>query len=159
MFPTSDNENRLDDVQARLSRAQVVTPDLMSKLVAGACARITKPSYAAKAEKIDRLIELEAWTEAALALVDLELPLWKLRRLIYEEGAWLCSLSRQWNLPVWLSDDAEARHESLPLAILSALIEARRCGEPSARAMAGSVPRCGVESSVPLDTICCDNFA
>jgi hypothetical protein len=159
MFPTSDIESRLDDLQDRLKRARVVTPDLMSKLVAGACARVTTPSYATKAEKIERLIELEAWTEAALALVELELPLWKLRRLIYEEGAWLCSLSRQWNLPAWLSEDAETRHESLPLAILSALIEARRCGEPSSRPMASSVPRCGVESSFPLDTICCDNFA
>jgi hypothetical protein len=159
MFPTSDIENRLDDVQDQLKRAQFVTPDLMSKIVAGACVRVIAPSHASKAEKIDRLIELEAWTEAALALVDRELPLWKLRRLIYEEGAWLCSLSRQWNLPVWLSDDAEARHESLPLAILSALIEARRCGEPSSRPMTSSVPRCGVKSSVPLDTICCDNFA
>jgi len=37
------------------------------------------------------LIESEAWTEAALALVELELPLWKLRRLVHEEGIWLCS--------------------------------------------------------------------
>ena len=28
---------------------------------------------------------------AALALVELELPAWKLRRLIYEDGEWLCS--------------------------------------------------------------------
>ena len=85
---------------------------------------------------VDRLIGSQAWTEAALALVEHELPLWKLRRLVFEEGVWLCTLSKQRNLPIWLSDDAEASHESLPLAILAAFIEARRhpsrhrtCGE------------------------------
>ena len=67
------------------------------------------PVRAPKAAKIDRLIELAAWTEAALALVELELPQWRVRRLVCEEGYWLCSLSKQWNLLVWLGDDAEAR--------------------------------------------------
>jgi hypothetical protein len=159
MFSRPDLESRLRDLQDQLGRAQVVTPDLMSKVIAAACARVTMPSSAAKAAKIGRLIEAEAWTEAALALVELELPQWKLRRLVYEEGAWLCSLSKQWNLPVWLGDSAEARHESLPLAILSALIEARQWGEPASRRVASSVPQCRAESSSSAEIVCCDNFA
>jgi hypothetical protein len=159
MFSRPDIESRLVVLQDQLRRVQVVTPGLMSKLVAGACTRITMPSCAAKAAQIDRLIESEAWTEAALVLVELELPLWKLRRLVYEEGAWLCSLSKQWNLPVWLSDSAEARHESLPLAILSALIEAHQYGEPSSKRAATSVPQCRLETSSPVEIMCCDNFA
>jgi hypothetical protein len=159
MFSRRDVGRGLRDRQVQLTRAQVPTPDLMSKVVAAACTRITTPSYAAKAARIDRLIESEAWTETALALIEIELPLWKLRRLVCEEGVWLCSLSKQWNLPVWLSDTAETRHELLPIAILSALIEARQCGEPSSKPIVSSVPRCGGESSSAVETMCCDNFA
>jgi hypothetical protein len=159
MFSRRDLESGLHDLQDRLRRAQVVTPDLMSKVVAGACTRIAMPSNATKAARIDRLIEAGAWTEAALALVELELPQWKLRRLVYEEGAWLCSLSKPRNLPVWLGDCAETRHESLPLAILSALIEAHQCGEPPIGQAASSVPRCRAQSSSPAEIMCCDNFA
>ncbi len=117
------------------------------------------PSRATMAAKIDRLIESEAWTEAALALVELELPQWKLRRLVYEEGVWLCSLSKEWNLPPWLDDCAEARHESLPLAILSALIEALQCGEPAPAPATSAVPRCRIEAVSSGENVCCDNFA
>jgi hypothetical protein len=148
--------SRLLELQDELGRAQVVMPDLMSKVVAVACSRITMP---VKAARIDRLIESEAWTEAALLLVELALPDWKLRRLVYEDGAWLCSLSKQCGPRVWLMDCAEARHESLPLSILSVLIEAQQCGEPPSMRAASSVPRCGVASSSPFETMCCDNFA
>src|SRR3984893_13213709 len=113
MLSRPDFDRRLDELQDQLRRAQVVSADLMSKVVAGACTRGLVPGCATKAAKMDRLIEAEAWTEAALALVELELPEWKLRRLVYEEGAWLCSLTKQWNLPAWLGDSVEARHESL----------------------------------------------
>jgi hypothetical protein len=100
---------------------------------------------------------------AALALVELELPQWRLHRLVYEEDTWLCSLSQQWNLRVWLSDCAESRHQSLPIAILSALIEARQCSEPPSEPLssrtASSVPQCGGEAGFPIETMCCDNFA
>jgi hypothetical protein len=159
MFLLPDIGDRVDELRDQLRRAQVVTADLMLKVVAVACTRINAPSAATKAAKIDRLIELEAWTEAALALVELEFPQWKLRRLVYDEGAWLCSLSKQWNLPDWLADSVEAQHPSLPLAILCALIEARQCGEPKSRWAAGSVPRCRMEASSPVEIVCCDNFA
>jgi hypothetical protein len=151
--------DRLDELQDQLRRAQVVTSDLMSKVVTGACTRTKTPGGAAKAARIDRLIELEAWTEAALALVELELPRWKLRRLVYDDGAWLCSLSKEWNLPDWLDDSAEARRELLPLAILSAMITARQSGEPSPALAPVSVPQCRAVTSAPIETMCCDNFA
>jgi hypothetical protein len=159
MLSGPDLESCLHDLQGQISRAQVVTPDLMSKVVADACIRITMPSCAGNAAKINRLIESEAWTEAALALVELELPQWRLHRLVYEQDAWLCSLSQRWNVRVWLSDCAEARHPSLPLAILSALVEARQCSEPPSMRAASSVPSCGAESSFSVQTMCCDNFA
>jgi hypothetical protein len=101
-------EDRLDELQSRLKGVPVVTRDLMSKVVACCC--VSTLNSVTKAAKIDRLIELEAWTEAALCLVELELPQWKLRRLVYDDDAWLCSLSMQWNLSNWLGDCVETRH-------------------------------------------------
>jgi hypothetical protein len=161
MFAGSDRESGLPDLQGQLRRGQVVTADLMSKVVADGCTRVAMLS-AGKA-RIDRLIESEAWTEAALALVELELPHWGLHRLMYEDDVWLCSLSKRWNLRVGLSDCAERRHQSLPLAILSAMLEARQCNEPtsepSSMRAASSVPQCGAESSFSIETMCVDNFA
>ena len=156
MFLLPEIADRMDELRDRLRRAQIVTADLMSKVVAVACTRIHTPNGATKAAKIDRLIALEAWTDAALALVELELPQWKLRRIVYDDGAWLCSLSKQWNLPDWLDDSAEARHELLPLAILSAMIQARQSGEPSPALARVSVPQCRPATS---EIMCCDNFA
>jgi hypothetical protein len=158
MFAGPGFKSRLDELQDQLGRAQAVKPDLMSKVIA-TCTRVTAPGCAAKAAMIDRLIGSQAWTEAALALIEHELPLWKLRRLVCEEGVWLCSLSKQWNLPIWLSDNAEASHESLPLAILAAFIEARRQPEPPTVRAATSVPQCRIESGSPIESMCCDNFA
>src|SRR5450631_1436597 len=148
MFAGPGLESRLDELQDQLGRAQVVTPDLMSKVIA-ACTRLSSPGYTAKAASVDRLIGSQAWTEAALALIEHGLPLWKLRRLVCEEGVWLCSLSKQWNVPIWLSENAEARHESLPLAILAALIEARRHQDPPAGRAESSAPPCRIESGAP----------
>jgi hypothetical protein len=159
MFAGLDRESRLSDLQDQLRRAQVVTADLMSKVVAGACTRIAMPSCAGEAARIDRLIASEAWTEAALALVELQLPQWRLHRLVYEENTWVSSLSQQCDPRVWLSDCAETRHQSLPLAILGALIEAQQCSAPSSSQTASSVPQCGAKSSLPLEIMCCDNFA
>lgn len=158
MLARSVLDNRLDELQEQLRLAQVVTPDLMSKVV-GACTRLATPGCAAGAVVVDRLIGSQAWTDAALAVVEHELPQWKLRRLVFEEGAWLCTLSKQWNLPIWLSDDAEACHESLPLAILAAVIEARRHPEPPAGRVATSVPQCRIESGSPIESMCCENFS
>ena len=64
-----------------------------------------------------------AWTDAALALIELELPQWRVRRLAYDDGEWYCSLSRGRELPDWLDQPVEGRHADLALAILSAFVE------------------------------------
>jgi len=117
----------------RLNAASTVTPTLISDVVAAACRRL--PSFGAgeKAARITDLIQLRAWTDAALALVELELPFWKVRRIAYDEGEWYCALSRERELPDWLDGAVEARHPDLALAILGAFIEAQRIGLPSVR--------------------------
>jgi len=109
-----------------LGHANAVTPELMSDLVATACHRLLSTGASETTTRIKDLIRHRAWTEAALALVDLELPHWQLRRIAYDEGEWYCALSRERELPDWLDHSVEARHPDLALAILSALIEVQR---------------------------------
>jgi hypothetical protein len=113
------------------------------------------PHEEAATRGIRRLIEAGAGVDAVLALIALQLPQWKLRRVLYEDGEWHCSLSRQPQLPIELDEAAEGSHEALPLAVLIALLHARR----------DLTPREGGATGVPPvnagagHTMCCDNFA
>jgi hypothetical protein len=85
------NTSFLDALEEQLRRAHALTPDLISNVIADACTRLPVMKRAGKAAQIDQLIEAGAWDNAALALIELELPAWKLRRLVDEDGEWLCS--------------------------------------------------------------------
>jgi hypothetical protein len=102
------------------------------------------------------LIGSQAWTDAALALIDLELPQWQVRRIAYDEGEWHCALSRAREIPEWLDQSIETRHANLPLAILSAYLHAQYIGAPSRRTSVPTVPR---DANVFYTPFCCDNFA
>jgi hypothetical protein len=143
----------LGELEERLRRALVVTPDLMSDVIARACPRFTACRTAATA-KVARLIESKAWTDAALALLELELPHWTLRRLVHEDGEWLCSLSKQPALPLGLDDVAEASHGTLPLAILLAFVEARSAA-PESPVTSTTVPQVRPAAG---HAVCCENF-
>ncbi|HXO67330.1 MAG TPA: hypothetical protein VN838_00085, partial [Bradyrhizobium sp.] len=93
MLFLSEHRDRLD---ARLRDAPAVTADLIADVIG-------KPSRRLPV-RIERLIDSGAWTDAALALLELELPHWQLRRLAYDDGEWHCALSRQRELPEWLDD-------------------------------------------------------
>jgi hypothetical protein len=145
-------EDRFDRLKDQLRLAPALTHDLISHVIVDACTRLP----AVKATWIDQLIEAGAWDDAALALIQLELPAWKLRRLVYEDGEWLCSLSRQPDLPVALDDTADASHEVLPLAILMAFVEARRRISAMRETSLPTVPQVWW---TPGYAICCDNFS
>ena len=114
--------------------------------------RLTPPPTAAR---IDQLIEAGAWNDAALALVELELPMEATSsRLRGRRMA--CSLFRQPNLPVALDDTATASHEVLPLAILGALVEAHRRMSVTRGISLQVVPRDRATSGY---AVCCDNFS
>jgi hypothetical protein len=121
------------DLSDRLRDANAVTPKLMSDLVAGVCRRFPSFGQPEKIARIRQLIELRAWTDASLALIDLELPFWQVRRIAYDEGEWYCALSRERELPDWLGRSVEARHPDLALAILCAFTEARLISSPPTR--------------------------
>jgi len=101
------------------------------------------------------MIQTGAWIDVALALIDLELPSWRVRRIAYDGGEWHCALSREPELPDWLDQSVEARHADLALAMLSVFLEAQslaRSGRPS-------VPAVHCRAGEPTIAMCCDNFA
>jgi hypothetical protein len=73
---------------------------------------------------LDRVIEAGAWTDAAITLIGFELPNWSVRRLVCEDGEWVCSLSRQPNLSIFLDELAEGSHAVLALVVLRAFVAA-----------------------------------
>ncbi len=140
----------------RLRDADSVTAKLMSQLVAATCRRYPSVGQAAKTARIERLISSQAWTDAALALIDFELPQWQVRRIAYDEGEWHCALSRAREIPEWLDQSIETRHAELPLAILTAYLDAQSVSAPSPRTSVPTVPR---DANAFYTPFCCDNFA
>lgn len=84
------------------------------------CKRLPAMRRSADARRLDRLVEAGAWTDAALALIAIELPAWQLRRLAFDEGEWHCALSTQRDMPDWLDDAVETHHPDMATAILDA---------------------------------------
>jgi hypothetical protein len=139
----------------RLCDASEANATLMTEIIDTACRRFPSSGQSEKTARIEQLIRSGAWTDAALALIDLELPLWQIRRLAYDEGEWYCALSRQRELPDWLDQSIETRHVDLSLAILSAFVEAQRISAPSSRP---SVPVVKGKVNPLYDPVGCDNF-
>jgi hypothetical protein len=151
----ANNPMSLDALDNALQNAQEPSLDLFSKIINSACNRVQALARPERLNRVIRLAEIDGWTEATLALIELELPLWRVRRLAYENGEWLCSLSQQRNLPVMLDDCAEATHEVLPLAMLRAFVEAcrrRQTRQPSV----STVPQ--VHQPQGEHFICCENY-
>src|SRR6202165_3015610 len=143
-----------NEFDRRLRDAHAVTAELLSDVTDEACRHVPPIRRTEKAARIERLIKSGAWTDAALALIELELPQWQLRRIAYDEGEWYCALSRQRELPEWLDQSIETQHADLPLAILSAFVEAQRVPAPSSRTSVPPVP-----SNALYVALCCDNFS
>ena len=144
------------ELNDRLRNANAVTADLMSEVIGQACRRFPSLGQTERTERLQRMIATGAWIDAALALIDRELPLWQVRRLTYDEGEWHCALSRQRELPDWLDQSIEAHHADLALAILNAFVDAQGIATPSSRTSVPAVPR---EANPLYDRLCCDNFA
>src|ERR1700722_6865207 len=145
-----------DALSNRLRDADTVTAKLMSEFVAATCRRYPSVGRIAKTARIERLIGSQAWTDAPLALIDLELPQWQVRRIADDEGEWHCALSRAREIPEWLAQSIETRHADLPLAVLSAYLDARCVRAPSPRTSVAIVLR---DANAFYTPFCCDNFA
>jgi len=107
-------------LQEQLHGADHVTPQLMSRVLAHVAAAAQAPEL----DRVRREVSAEAWTDAALDLIEATLPGWKLRRLVHDDGEWWCMLCRTDQLPDWLDETVETHHVVLPLAILEAALDA-----------------------------------
>lgn len=156
-----ENDMRFDSehcasaaLSEKLRAAVDVTPELMTEVLDVTCRRVFLQSNAAKALRLNQLIDAGAWTDAALALLELELPFWHIRRIAYDSGEWHCALSRQCELPDWLDQAVESRHANLMLAILSAFVEAQGTVAATSRTSVPSVFRDqGAACNIPM---CCN---
>ena len=155
MLSKLNHANDLDRLMEQLRLAPEPNRKLVSDVIVLACTRLPLLNRAGRIARLGQLIEAGAWSDTALALIELELPAWKLRRLVCEDGEWFCSLSQQLNLPLELDDTVDARHEELALAVLSAFVEALRGTSASREIASPTVPQIG---SALGEVVCCDNF-
>jgi hypothetical protein len=107
MLLLSEYHRELSD---RLRDAPAATAEIMSEIIGKTCRRFPLLGRTEKTARIERLIGSAAWTDAALSLIDLELPQRQVRRIAYDDGEWYSALSRERELPDWLDRSIEARH-------------------------------------------------
>ncbi|MDB5632846.1 MAG: hypothetical protein JWR49_1701 [Tardiphaga sp.] len=139
----------------RFADVPAPTADLFADILV-VCPRAKTMAHSAAAARLAQLIDAGAWTDAALALLALELPRWQVRRLAYDDGEWYCALSDHREMPDWLDASVETHHADMALAVLSAVLQARLEGHTSDRpevAMGPDAP------STSYEPICCENFA
>jgi hypothetical protein len=144
------------DLGDQLRNAGYVTAEFFSDIIRATSWRLPAANQNARVARVARLIQSQAWTDAALALIDLELPQWQVRRLAYDDGEWYCALSRQRELPDWLDQSIETHHADLALAILSAFVEAQRISSTPSRTSVPPVPQ---QANPLYEPVCSDNFA
>jgi hypothetical protein len=75
-----------DRLEERLRLAPALVSGLFAEVVSGACRPLPDLGRSGGMARLDRLVAAGAWTDAALVLVELELPAWSLKRLFYEGG-------------------------------------------------------------------------
>lgn len=124
MLIEPNSRNDTDKLADRLRAASRVSAWFVAEVFA-ASPRLMTLRAMGKTARLDGLVACEAWTEAAIELVALDVPDWRMQRLCLDDGEWLCTLTRFPDLPDWLDDSAEGRHPVLGLAILDALLAAR----------------------------------
>lgn len=154
MNPILENSKQLTAIAQELRDAEHASANLIYSIAEKTSRRLQRRS--ANFAQLDRLIAAGAFTEAMLNLIEFELPLWKLRRVAYDEGEWHCALSRERELPEWLDQSAETHHVDLAIAIALAYVEICKAAEPSARSIGHSVPQVRPQS---FEALACENFA
>ncbi|QPF93205.1 hypothetical protein [Bradyrhizobium commune] len=145
----------LPSLSDRLRNAQAMTPPLMCEIIEKACRRFPSLGQSERTARVMHLVEAEAWTDAALALMEFELPLWQVRRIAYDEGEWHCALSRERELPDWLDAAVEGCHGDLAIALLSACVEVLAIAVEASRPSVSSV-RAAHDSL--YEPVACDHF-
>jgi hypothetical protein len=145
----------LGEVRDLVLSSKAVSPQLMQDVMT-ACG--FDDDRTPGASHMDRLVATQAWTDAALALVELKMPRWSIARLVFDDCEWHCALSRHRQIPDWLDSSIETRHEVLPLAILAAVIEAREQDLNGKATGPRPVPLVETQSTTAVPALWCENF-
>ena len=154
MFSMSNQQDQVQRLQKRIEHASAPDVRLFADVIANACPRALAMVELRKTVRLKQLIESAAWTDAALELLELDLPQWKVRRIVCDDGEWHCRVSAQPWLPEGFDEVVETFHRALPLAILAAVVQAR---QPTALAPQADESADVVLSPDPI-RMCCDNF-
>jgi hypothetical protein len=157
VFLKPNRDVEISQLKEKIRRASVVTPELMSDVIDKVCLRLHALPY--ETNRLPSLLAAGAWIEAALVLIDLEVPQWTLRRLGHDGGYWYCSLSKRLRVPDWLDDSVDAFHEVLPLAIISAFLEVHQARFVASDVSPHTVPECRAQFREAINIFNCDNFA
>ena len=80
-MPLPSHPHDADEFADRLRRADMATAELVADIIAGVCRRFPSLGQRGKTARVERLIRSGAWTDVALALIELELPQWQIRRI------------------------------------------------------------------------------
>jgi hypothetical protein len=104
------NAVSLDHIASELERTSVPTIELLVNVINHTCTHVPVLAKADKTARLWQLIEAGAQVDAMLALIELELPQWRLRRLSLDDDKWSCSLSRQSYSPVEFDGTAHGHH-------------------------------------------------
>jgi len=95
-------------LQTHARRSRSITAELFIKVIAEAS---TTHGNATKAV-FNQLVAYGAWTDAVLLLLKLELPQWRLRRILYEDAEGNCFFSKHPEFPLGFDESAEATQGS-----------------------------------------------
>jgi hypothetical protein len=144
----------LDELEKEAQTARELGPEFFCKVLNRACTRLPLLNKLGRAARLECFTKSGAWIDAVLTLIELELPAWKICRLLYEDGDWTCSISRYPSLALVVGDVAEGAHESLPLAMVRAFLNAR-LSSLSLPKPTTNVPE---TREVWGPVLCCDNF-
>lgn len=145
------DNNSLNTLASLLRNANGCDEGVLNEVIGSACHRFQ--SMRARTD-FDQKIKAGAWVDAIMTLIAAEMPAWTLRRIARDDALWICSLSRHPDLPIELDDTAEAFHRDLPLAMLSAFIEARLA--VSIRHVPATTPKLRPQDH---HAVCCENFS
>jgi hypothetical protein len=139
-----------------ISRAPAAASELVSAALDLMVARRAAPYRADWTRRVHALIEAQAWTDAVLAIAELDRSR-AIHYVVYEDGEWHCRIGAQWAVPHWLGDSAEFCHPVLALAILGALVDTLGWA-PETNLSPAPAPRWPAGETGSISAVSCDNY-
>jgi hypothetical protein len=112
------------------------------------------PYPAAVRERVRAMIDAQAWTDAILAIADIDRSR-VIRHVVHDDGEWHCRIGSHLAVPHWLDEHAEFSHPVLALAILGALVDATSAATGSSAASTSRRPTADDEA---VSAVGCDNY-